>query len=332
MKRIGLAAIMAAVMVAGAAAQPINSDPEFIREGQEAYACTSPKGQKATCNKWLVNKLRGWKRVCAEPDKPIFGGRIDNNNLPVEIEHPDSGCVMVFDSEWADFRRWDKPNQEREQARSLRPAYFRQLVEVHEAGTYQLSTCMVRSVHEVAEDDQDNRMNLGGINVSLLQWHPTGGPTVHAILPNSKAKYGADGLDGTQEHFDLIVDDINHLTGELPRPIVIGEQQTHDTYAVSSMGNVSRYDSWGKARYFVDGYDAHAGLTQPYEGNGQLVIGDDGFPHHSLAGWTCYEETMPLDPGFYLIKAEVYPTFYGETTDYQGWGAIQHIGLTRINN
>jgi hypothetical protein len=332
MKRIGLAAVMAGVLAAGAGAQTINSDSEFVPDGQPAYTCTSPRGVRTTCNKWLINKKRGWKQVCVEgTDEPIFGGRVDNNDLPVEIEHPESGCVMMFDREWADFRDFLAPNQTRERRRNLRPAHVRQLVEIHEPGTYQLSTCMVRSVHEVQEDDADNRQNLGGITVSLRQWHRRGSQTIHMVLPNKKARYGTNGIDGTEQNFDLLVDNIQNLPDDLERPIVVGETTTDNAYALSEIGHNSGYTASGKSKYYVDGYEGHAGLTQAYEGTGVAVADGTGFDQYSIAGWSCHQDTRPLEPGFYLIIAEVPPTNYQDTNDHQGWGAIREIKLTRIS-
>jgi hypothetical protein len=93
----------------------------------------------------------------------------------------------MFDELWADTRNWEAKNQKKEMRRPLKPAWFRQYVEVKEAGTYELNACMARDVWVVLEANEGGSARLkGGIHVSLNQWHTVSKATTHLTLPAKK--------------------------------------------------------------------------------------------------------------------------------------------------
>jgi hypothetical protein len=315
----------------GVVGQPtVSSNPGFFKEGPNAYVCTSPKGRKLHCNRWVMISGTGWKRTCVQPGQPLFGDRLDAYDLPVQIDHPETGCVALFDEAWSDFRRWEARNQDRELARTLRPAEFHQFVEIAEPGLYEMNACMTRNVH-VPIGDEDNSINVGGINVTLLQFHQEVGrlATVHLILPNKKAMFGPDRaqpLNGAK-NFDQMIASYDNWPPEQPADnTVIGildDQQAH-------VQGGELYNPHGmRPDYYIDGYDGHAGLKDSYGTGGDYSFGGDPTIPPTMAQWTCYKDTVFLDIGFYKISAEIHPTFYRTATDHQGFGAIKHISLRK---
>lgn len=333
------------IMSALAEGQVLNSDPYFMREGPKAYKCKTPKGRNVKCNKWLTVAKRGWKKSCTQPGETVLKGLSDPFDAQIMLgeDEPERQCTMLFDDAWSDYHRVNIKNKkklEKELARELRPAEFHQFVEVKEEGEHEMSTCVVRDVDLILDPEYMPMANQGGITVSLIEWHtgsgPGGDPTWHMILPENKATFGWYGtLDGAK-HFDLIVDIPEHVPpfGVMNPGQIVGVpphgQPGASAYVYNRVGIQAIYDGWDRHFYYADGFNGHAGLENKYQG------GVD-------AEWSCYSAVRYLLPGFYVLSAEILPSWVGgpedadgndiidnDITEYFGFGAIKNIELRKV--
>lgn len=324
-------------------AQTISSDPNFRPEGTKAYACTTPKGRKTTCNKWLgFTRLSGWQRKCVYPDVDSMLMKVAGYPEAPYLEPPETGCAALFSDVWADTRNWAAKNQKKERRRRLKEAHFNQYVEVKEAGSYELNSCMVRNVDAFAGGFHGG-MNKGGITTMLMQWHPNDKTSVHLVLPNNaKTLWGPIGDPAANIPFRVY-----DLFEEPPETAPPGTEMaitSGSPHASGPFGNGSAvwvnvfyqnglpggsYDATeDMAGQPLDGFHGHAGIGSKYNMQGTII------DEHWDAYWTCYSETLYLDPGFYIIRTEIEPFMHmvdGEYVgDYTGYGAVSNVYLRHI--
>ena len=326
-----------------AESQVVSSDPEFMASGTKPYGCVSPNGRNVVCNKWLFVSKRGWRKSCTPAGVSVLS-RLSNpedSHIMLGEDYETRQCVALFDEAWTDFRRVNIKNkkaQERELTRELRPSEFHQFVEITESGTYELSSCMVREVLQASPNAEDGLdfSNHGGINVSLIQWqhNSVSSPIYHIMLPENKARFGEGGTLQGAQHFDQIVGSYEEAPETATPGTVVGippiGKPTADAY-VYNVAGIWAHDGHHRDLYYVDGYDGHAGLENKYAGGGYNTDFPDG-SHHFNAEWSCYSAATHIDPGFYVLSAEIKPTFlYSGGTEYFGFGAIKHIALERVD-
>jgi hypothetical protein len=326
-----------------ASAQLISSDPNFIREGPAAYNCKTPLGKQVVCNKWSIPNT-GWKRLKVTPRQTVFG-RVPNPEAHgVTIERPASGQMVFFSGLWADHRDlsvlppvdFDRANAELIK-RKLKGVQFQQNVEIKELGNYRLSSCMAAKFPA----DHYDLLGIvdGGFQVTLEQFmggRPEG-PEVHMVLPKKATWHYGDG-DG--DDIEILSTDMTivETDADLPESAPAGEvhvvKEMHAAWVYEPGPDGSEWVFLGTPFMFdapPDAYEGHAGLNSAYH------IPLWWFDTHDMpATWTCHTAEKMLDPGFYVIRANVLPTWYQdagfEFSDNRGFGAIKSLGLEKVGS
>jgi hypothetical protein len=337
-----LAVIISIWLASPATAQIVNSDYMFKESGRQPYPCTTPQGESVMCNEWHFSD-NGWKRFTMKPKERVLSKLVNPDGRNVNLRTPASKNVALFDALWADQRDYSVVGGTDYDAvieelvnRPLTPAEFHQYIEVKKEGRYQFKACMVARFYE--EPQEWALWPLSGIQVVLEQLG-TGTPTVQAMVPNNKARFGpgmdTPGYPGDEGDYETgsvnmtWVDTLDDLPHRAERGQVFGVREYASAHVWDGLRWFTTGEAWvagGDAE--VDSYLAHAGLRTAYH--------EPFAPTEADAVWSCHNDFVALAPGFYRIRAIALPVFRDDFaifhTNHDGFGSIYNILLNRTKS
>lgn len=265
-------------------------DFNFTQRHRSGKACTSPKGRNLTCKVWHFQQDRGFHRRCG---RDVFK-KLEQSSGGVIA--PQRGCVALYDEFWSDMR--DFSDITAEQWEDYNPTD--------------------------PTDPIVMELRRPLLHAKFWQYVEVKRSGVYKFKACMTARFFEEpeyifvesGMQATLSEWR------REGTGEIVHVVLPEKERV--PLDMASPGELDAINESTDGLYERDAYTGHAGLLSAYYETSRS----------DTARYICHTQDIYLNKGFYVARGRVNPALRfddedGVLSNYDGWGAINHMSLRR---